>query len=1133
MGYTMYRWCGSALLCCAAFAGQSVVTVSGAGNYPANFSVPNWGNSATLRTEMRLENWPDSPAGQVYFAESAGTYGNFASTVLQITSYKSQSYSNGPFAQIGPLPAVKVMYIRIQRNPGAAVGNVPASSETVEAWDYQGNRFYSNTVTFVDRSDTGQGIYVGGVIPINAAFFRVHSTLVQLNSRPPLISDNADALIHWKFDGNLNDSSGANQCGGGPCNGSGGNVSYATTQYVGPSAKIKTANAPVWTDTATLRAGHSNGLDGSASYSQSDSSATVSCAWSLLSGPSSVTFSNASSCTPDVTGLIFGDYHFQLIASDTNGNATATAHIGAVYTDDNWVVQPADANVTKIFGPMIAWGHNPWGAFDYLAMWSHQLRYAQYTAALSVSVSNPGFGMSSTYPYSTWETNQAGTVTYRWGGVGMDYTSAAGTTITSSIAESGTTTFDVADISKIDTSGLPATPIRVYIWRADSGGWEEIRISAVSGSTLTILGRGSADSNTSRLAARAWASGSYIGQFRVNGSGTSFGSTICANSPNRSAILHFTRGDGVGQSSDAYIHWDKIAGCEGDTAAYLMPQWDVSIYGVAAGQLMSAKNYSYIDNFSLFYNQGSRGGLNFYGEDLAHRALYYRSGLDSARLAADMIGDIWAKMSGGACQNWYLFCGGWGIGGFADAVLSTSANKLTWPDLRILAKQGLSTITALQSSCAAKDSRDAGYALSWFSLAALFDPDTTSTVPDSQSGGWSGYWRRQLSTMLSVEQTCKQSDNSWQSGAPWATTGGWVGQEVQLTMSNGSAVATGTGIPDTVCLGTASGTGSATHGSGVITGTGFVTGGRIAITGTSSSQPFTAWLRFTRDSSSQITLANGATWTGDTGSITWMIESSDGSFLVLGQSNDDGQLAKAWSCIKNSSSQITLHKSWDGASEVYWPYRYNVAGFSQQPYMLGIRQRAWQWAALAATASGDATTAAGFETLRGLAGAWQNATGYDASTNGFYYGVQSGCTPMSPASSGQGTCYSDEYGTDYNKIAERELSGENMSSLRAYYDSGAGDAITWGDTVYGSLWGDPAYTTGGAHTVSDGQTEIRSTMAAYADTGLGFSSGKWTGFHFGVGMGHEWPAIRLADIPGVQYSGRKVGGRIRSGGRVR
>ena len=32
-----------------------------------------------------------------------------------------------------------------------------------------------------------------------------------------------------------------------------------------------------------------------------------------------------------------------------------------------------------------------------------------------------------------------------------------------------------------------------------------------------------------------------------------------------------------------------------------MPQWDVSIYGVAAGQLMSAKNYSYIDNFSLFY----------------------------------------------------------------------------------------------------------------------------------------------------------------------------------------------------------------------------------------------------------------------------------------------------------------------------------------------------------------------------------------------------------------------------------------------------------------------------------------------------------------------------------------------------
>ena len=46
-------------------------------------------------------------------------------------------------------------------------------------------------------------------------------------------------------------------------------------------------------------------------------------------------------------------------------------------------------------------------------------------------------------------------------------------------------------------------------------------------------------------------------------------------------------------------------------------------------------------------------------------------------------------------------------------------------------------------------------------------------------------------------------------------------------------------------------------------------------------------------------------------------------------------------------------------------------------------------------------------------------------------------------------------------------------------------------------------------------------MAAHADTGLGFVSGKWTGFHFGVGMGHEWPAIRVSNIPGVQYMSAK------------
>ena len=214
-----------------------------------------------------------------------------------------------------------------------------------------------------------------------------------------------------------------------------------------------------------------------------------------------------------------------------------------------------------------------------------------------------------------------------------------------------------------------------------------------------------------------------------------------------------------------------------------------------------------------------------------------------------MIGDIWAKMSGGACQNWYLFCGGWGIGGFADAVPSTSANKLTWPDLRILAKQGLSTITALQSSCAAKDLRDAGYALSWFSLAALFDPDTTSTVPDSQREGGPDIG------VVSSPRCCpwNRRASSRTTHGQWRPVGHYrrMGGEVTPITHAGICGSHWYRNPGYRVWETASGTGSATHGSGVITGTGFVTGGRIAITGTSSSQPFTAWLRFTRDSTSQ------------------------------------------------------------------------------------------------------------------------------------------------------------------------------------------------------------------------------------------------------------------------------------------
>ena len=780
-------------------------------------------------------------------------------------------------------------------------------------------------------------------------------------------------------------------------------------------------------------------------------------------------------------------------------------------------------------------------------------------------------------------------MSYTWNGVGMHTNglSAAGTTISSSIAASGLGSFTVTNIAKLDVSDLPT---RVYV-STSMGQWEEIWICTAVGNTLTPCydGRGYADSFNGRVAAKAWSSGADIGQFKVKGTGTAFLTTLCrggahapvglvkystgtatltagsanvvgagttwlappadywvgnylvatathsstpfvfvaqiatmtdathlvltrpfpadadtgtysykiissaeANASARLPVLHYTRGDG----SDGMSSLPGSYGCESDTSMYMYPAYEKA---GANGVLQSAKSYSYMDG-NWWINQGSTGGLNFYGEDLAHRALYYRSGLDSALTAANMIGNMWVRMPmiDGQSSGSPLFSGGLAIGGFADAMLSSAPHKTQWSDLRGFAQQGVYT---LASSCNVWDSRDTGYQLSWLSLAALFDPDTVSTAAP---GGlpWRTYWRNQLSAMYTRELGCKRSDNSWASGMYWNNYGD------QIVLTNGSAIGTGTNISNNTCFGATSGTGTATNGSGVLTGTGFTSGTRIVITGTRSGQPFTMWQYYTLNSSSQITLNLGATWQGDTGPISWMVDNAN-NLLTFGQNNDDAMLAKNWSCIKDSTSQITLNRPWTGPTGTYGAYTANVAGISQQPYMLGIRQKAWEWAAMAATDMGNTTLATNFNALRTLAGTWVKSTGFDSLvTNGMYYGrVSEACEPITPASM-SGSCFEDNpSNSDYDKVAMRELTAESSASLRSYSDSVASDAVTWGDLAYGSLWGQPQYTTGGVYAPTDGDT-----IANSANANTSWASGKWTGFFFGMGMAHQWPAIRLGSV---------------------
>ena len=85
------------------------------------------------------------------------------------------------------------------------------------------------------------------------------------------------------------------------------------------------------------------------------------------------------------------------------------------------------------------------------------------------------------------------------------------------------------------------------------------------------------------------------------------------------------------------------------------------------------------------------------------------------------------------------------------------------------------------------------------------------------------------------------------------------------------------------------------------------------------------------------------------------------------------------------------------------------------------------------------------------------------------------------------------------------LTAEASQALRVYFESNpTPEALAWGDVAYGSIWGNPQYTTGGVYSDSNyvRNENSNASLGAY----------KWTGFFFGMGMAHQWPAVRLGGV---------------------
>lgn len=385
-----------------------------------------------------------------------------------------------------------------------------------EAWDLFGNRFFSQTVTFTVDNPSGAGFQLGNGSEPTAAvgFIRGLSTLVPLNSIPPTtFSNDASRLFEWKFEGNLNDSTGNGNTG---IIFNGSSFTYIATPYQSPPISVVQDNATTYANVTSDRAGYSMTFNGSASYSQADTSAAVTYFWQQLSGPSQLVWPNGhTSATPLPIGSIWGDYPIQLTVTDVNGvTGVSQVDVGSVAQDSKGIVVNADPNADAVFGSMIAYGRNPWSFADQWEYNSMFLRCSVY--GLSSGCVSPSVALTR-FAGLQWEQTGAGTVSYVWGGVGNATPGqACANTLTGNITATQTT-IPISNSACVDTSSLPT---RIILGTSSP---EEIRICSVTAGTppaetLNVCYDGRGYLSTAASAS----SGTNIQQFKVTGSGTNF-----------------------------------------------------------------------------------------------------------------------------------------------------------------------------------------------------------------------------------------------------------------------------------------------------------------------------------------------------------------------------------------------------------------------------------------------------------------------------------------------------------------------------------------------------------------------------------------------------------------------------------
>ena len=557
-------------------------------------------------------------------------------------------------------------------------------------------------------------------------------------------------------------------------------------------------------------------------------------------------------------------------------------------------------------------------------------------------------------------------------------------------------------------------------------------------------------------------------------------------------------------------------GCESNTDFYFEGQYDSNEDGRA-----KSGSYSYKTNVGL----ASQYGPNFYGSGMAHRNLAYRSGLAQPLYRANVMDDYWCQdpeQDGGYAGGIALLFGGGAWGCYVDA-----ATNPNFP-YSFAAMRGYPSGTAATETtytCNQDDTRDTGYLDGLLTLNYLYD---------TSSATWNTTSKQYITQMINRDTNtvdgitgdvgCKHNDNSWSNGFLFNTNGPKVEVTLGTTTVNAHA---GSTFNASTCYDVGHGTMSVLISSYVVKGTNFPSNGggylQATITGTKAGQPYTLWTPFLQINSTTAWIS--AMWTGDTASsATYIIRSGAGQpgFATIAASPEDPLMKQNWSCYLNGPSSFTLQSPWTSATNTtgslylfdsFADASVNIAGYGQQPYMLGINMNRFQWLWHTPSSAFQAKA----QELLGDAAGWLYSVGFSTDVGAINYGrVFPACEPAVPygdttnASAGfrnGGWC--QPQGWNISSLPNwRQLNTEGAIAFRSYYDTSGSTttAVAWADKLYGAIFGYAPWTTGGAFSDAyyAGPTSamINAALASY----------KYFGQAFGVGNSSTYAAVRTGAV---------------------